>query len=127
MGEKKEVVLRIFNNKNIELVGRCLGYVTAEEYADIVDRPEELLKKLYTVSSSTIKDLSKVEEIEGLRLAIALSRKGNKMVLGKEIFFTQPLNYVCQIQYTDPDPRDIAYVGTKDPYITVEEREVCQQ
>jgi hypothetical protein len=111
--EKKEVELEIYgSNTETKYLGRLLGLVTEEEYAGLVKNPE-LRTKLFTVETKSIKDVSTVENVENMRLAIALKKRNNEQVTRRTLFLTEQLDMLNNVVGDD----DITFVGKNGSYM----------
>ena len=119
MGGKKYVSVTVFGTgaSEIEYSGRCLGLLTDKEYADIVGNALSR-RKLYTVETTPIRDLLRVDNVEGLRLAIAIKSKNAAAAKKQAVFITEPIDFVNTVLSCT----EIA-LSTSKSYITIAEHE----
>jgi hypothetical protein len=91
---KEEVEIDLYVGQTmVQYVGRCLGFLSAEEYAALVETPA-LRRKLMSVDTKSIDDLHSREDTDGMRLAIAFSSKGGVVVSPKQIFVSAPIDFI---------------------------------
>lgn len=117
---KKVVEIEVYNNGNpLCYEGRLLGCISEKEYLATIGS-EELQKKMLSVETTPCMAIADIDNIEDLRLVLAIKKKNNKEVLGKKLFITEPIDFVSNIV----DTRDITLVGKKGSYIVVTESDV---
>lgn len=95
-----DVNVYITGESDINYTGRCLGLLTPAEYAGLIEHPE-LRKKLYTVETKSLDDISKVDNIAEMRLAIAVKERNGKPVVRPTLFITEELDLVTSVMTTD--------------------------
>jgi hypothetical protein len=117
---KKKVEIEVYNNGNpLCYEGRLLGCISEKEYLATIES-EELQKKMLSVETTPCVAIADIDNIEDLRLVLAIKKKNNKEVTGKKLFITEPIDFVSNIV----DTRDITLVGKKGSYIVVTESDV---
>jgi hypothetical protein len=120
MGEpKKFIKVEICSNsKEFEYVGRCLGLVTPEEYAGIVDK-SDLRNKISTVGTTSLKDIGSLDEVKGLRLVMTIKSKGDVNINKKSLFVSEPLEHISQFKAND----EVTLVGESGTFMFVTEED----
>ena len=117
--ERKLVNVSIYGTEDqLQYTGRCLGLLTPKEYCGLVN-DKSLWTRLFTVPTKTLAAISELDDIEGLRLAIAVKKKGEneEEVLRKMLFITEPLDLISQIVGKE----EITFVGKDGSYILATE------
>ena len=91
---KEEMEIDLYVGQTmIQYIGRCLGFLSAEEYAALVETPA-LRKKLMSVDTKSIDDLNNREDVDGMRLAVAFSSKDGVVVSPKQILVSAPIDFI---------------------------------
>jgi len=120
---KEEVSVVIFeDSKEIKFTGRCLGFLSPEEYQALISN-SKLRRSLFDVETKSIPNISKPigNDISGPslnshRLAFAVKKMGEKEVMGKKVIISSPLEYVS---VESKDNSEVGFTG-KDCYMMVE-------
>lgn len=100
---RRYISLDVWQNekkKQLNYDGRCLGLLTKEQYAGLLERPE-LINKVMTVETTPIKDIGVLDDIEDMRLAVALKSKDGKNITKKMLFVSEPIEHVSQLNTHD--------------------------
>lgn len=95
-----DVDVYITGETDISYKGRCLGMLTPEEYAGLIEFPE-LRKKLLTVETKPLDDISQIEKIDGMRIAVAVKERNGKIVNRPTLFITEELDLITSVMTTD--------------------------
>lgn len=112
MVKKRRIVVESYTHQDTQkCVGRCIGLLTDIEFDAVVNNPE-LQKKLITVGTEPLINISNVEEIKDLRLALVTKTKGNTA-----LFITEAIDMVSQ--FISPD--NLILIGVNGSYITITE------
>ena len=116
--KKKMVELEISNDgKKVTYNGRLLGLITEKEYAALIEK-SELRNKITNVATTKISDFGAINNVTLSRLAMVVKNRDGSDIINKTLFITEPLNYICQIDY---DCQSICFHGNKGSYISVKE------
>lgn len=117
--KKKRVVdVDIYGDeKNLNFKGRLLGLVTDKEYNKLI-KSKTLCNKLATVETKAVKDIADRENIEDLRIAIVIKEKEGSTLFNKKLFFSEPLDMVCNVT----SDSEIALSGKYGAYLLLEEK-----
>lgn len=114
---KKNITVEIYGQdgeKHYE--GRCVGLLGDREFNALL-KSTDLQRKLTTVRTIPLLDISKVKQIQDLRLAM-ITKPSNESTMNKKgIFITEPIEMISQ--FTSPD--DLTLVGTDGSYLLVKE------
>jgi len=115
---KKNVIVELYDQEGAKsYTGRCVGLLDDREFNAVLKSPD-LQRKLTTVSTISLFDISEVKKIQDLRLVIVT--KNNKSETNKKgLFITEPIEMISQ--FTSPD--DITMVGTDGSYILMKEEQ----
>lgn len=121
MGER--VLVKLFeDSKEKEFIGRCLGFLSPEEYENSINCPK-LIKNLFGVMTKTISEITrpKGNNINSLnlgshRLAFAVKKIEDDVIVGKKLVITSPLEYVS---VESEDNSEVWFTG-KNCYLMVE-------
>jgi hypothetical protein len=91
----KEITVEINEggNNSVQIMGRCLGLITAAQFEGIM-RLSGIESKLFTVPTTPLTDLIERDDLAGLRLAVAMKEKDGEPFLTKRIFITAPIDYI---------------------------------
>lgn len=116
--KKRLVDIELYGDSalQIKLKGRLLGLVTEKEYTAIINK-EELRPKLFTVPTTPCAKIVRMNDVSGLRLAVALREMDGEPVLKKQIFFSEQLDMISHAIGDD----DISMIGLNDSYILLTE------
>lgn len=119
--EKKLISIEIYGQEDqMRYVGRCLGLLTPKEYCGLIN-DKSLWSKLFTVPTKTLAAISELVDVDGLRLALAVKKKGEneEEVLRKMLFITEPLDLISHVVSKE----EITFVGKDGSYILASEEE----
>jgi len=112
---KMKVEIYLENDKaNYE--GRCLGFVTPEEFAALVTATD-LRKKLFTVATTSLADIAALDNVNGLRLALAVTKQNGNNLIGKKLLITDAFEYVS----TFKKDAEFLSVNCKNSYMILEQ------
>ncbi len=112
------------DSDTVEYEGRCLGYLTPEEYAAVV-HDIKLRKKLIDVRTISLKNLfyqggkSSIDK-KGYRLAIVTNKNHNDNDIKRKLIVSSPLDYISKfcvdtfITYVTEDELDITLTVLKE-------------
>ena len=112
---KKNVTVELYDQEGAKnYSGRCVGLLDDREFNAIL-KSSDLQRKITTVKTISLLDVSEVKKIQDLRLVIVTKNinKTNK----KGLFITEPIEMISQ--FTSPD--DLTMVGTDGSYIVMKE------
>lgn len=118
---KKTIEMDVFTSTGGDCLikGRCLGLLTAEEYAGLLEHPA-LMKKLSTVETKPLEELAEVDDVEGLRFVMTMKEQNNEAVTQPTLFVTEPLDLISSIVTVN----DLNLNGQEGSYYIVSEKEV---
>ena len=114
--ETKEVEITLYANKNktITMTGRCLGLLTQGQYAKIVK--DRLYSQLIKSETVALADLSRLEDVEGLRLSAELKKYDGVSITKDKLFISEPLVMISQVSHYDE-----IYISSENVSICVKE------
>jgi len=117
---KRLAEIEIYNNgQPLLYTGRLLGCISEEEYQTVL-KDKQLQSRMLTVETTTCLSISRIEDIEDLRLVMAVKKRGKEEVDEKTLFITEPIDFISNIIGVD----DLTFIGKKGSYIIVTETEV---
>lgn len=115
---KKNVNVELYDREGAKnYSGRCVGLLCDREFNALL-KSHDLQRKLTTVRTVPLADISEIKQVQDLRLAI-ITKANNNEADKKVLFITEPIEMISQI--TLPD--DLTMVGTDGSYIMVKEGE----
>lgn len=118
--KKKQLELQIFGkDTEVTYKGRLLGLLTSEEYAGIVEKPE-LRNKIMTVSTTSLKSISDLDNVEGFRIALAVKQRDDVDIFRKILLVTEPLEHLSSFISN----RDVTFVGVDGSYLIATEVDI---
>jgi hypothetical protein len=92
------------SQEGFEIKGRCLGYISSEELAKLLES-KRIQKKMFTAQTVSVQQLAKInndrlsaEDLNGHRLIFALTKIGDKSIFGKKLFVTEPYEYITEFR-----------------------------
>lgn len=130
--DKVEVNIYLPDKNWIAVRGRCLGYISPEEFASLMtDR--DLQKGTFSSEGNTLNNLEKVSDIEDFRLVITAAEiKSNDKLdkkipiqeatntMGKKVLYvTEPLDYVACFP-SEQSGRELSIMTKSGSYLTVD-------
>lgn len=103
--EKQEmgnIVLDIYgeDKKKVSFEGRCLGLISPDEFAALTT-DTDLRRKLLTVATTDLADIAAVDNVDGLRLAVAVTKRDGKTIIGKKLLLTDAFEYISNFRNTE--------------------------
>jgi len=104
--------------KLTNITGRCLGFITPKEYANIV-KDIGVANKLMTVETkqlSEICELAKQGSMKDFRFVLAIKTVDDKNVIGKKLLISEEVAFASQI-CTDNE----LSLSADNTYITIKE------
>lgn len=114
---KKNVTVALYDQEGASnYTGRCVGLLCDREFNAIL-KSSDLQRKLTTVRTVSLFDISEVKKIQDLRLAIVT--KNNSETTKKGLFITEPIEMISQ--FISPD--DLTMIGTDGSYILIKEEQ----
>ncbi len=97
--------------------GRLIGLINDKEFATLIAN-KEVRKKCFTSATLPLTDsVNNHEELDGLRLVIALKEADGKAVIGSKMFITERLSLVS---YLTAD-KSAGITGENGAYMMIEE------
>lgn len=114
---KKKITVELSDNKKT-YQGRLLGLIDDKEFHCIM-KHRSTQNKIFSGETKPLKEIiDSYQNLEGLRLVVALKKIDGKSVLGKkQLFISEKLNYIAS-QTTD---KKIGILGEEDEYYEVTE------
>ena len=115
---KKQVELQVFKEggRGLKYTGRLLGLLSSEEFAALFVKPE-LKHKMTTVETTPLDIIGKMENIEGLRLAISVRKRDDISISPQRlVFVSEPLEHVSSYRSTD----EVTFVNAESYFIAKE-------
>lgn len=115
---KKQVELQVFKEGGRELkyTGRLLGLLSSKEFDALFVKPE-LKHKMTTVETTPLDIIGKMENIEGLRLAISVRKRDDISISPQRlVFVSEPLEHVSSYRSTD----EVTFVNAESYFIAKE-------
>lgn len=114
---RKQVELQVFKEgRELKYTGRLLGLLSSKEFAALFVKPE-LKHKMTTVETTPLDTIGKMENIEGLRLAISVRKRDDISISPQRlIFVSEPLEHVSSYKSTD----EVTFVNAESYFIAKE-------
>lgn len=127
MKTKKILTLELddYRNKVTTYVGRCLGLIDNDKFAEIISDKDEA-NKFYTQETKSINSV--VEKIKdnnhkSLRVAMAVKTKNGKNVKGKALFFTNTSGFYSKKHIVSSDKEEFSFYCLCGKGVTLTETE----
>lgn len=117
---RKQVELQVFKEgRELKYTGRLLGLLSSKEFAALFVKPE-LKHKMSTVETIPLDAIGKMENIDGLRLAISIRKRDDISVSPQRLLFiSEPLEHVSSFKSTE----EVTFAGSES-YIVAKEVDV---
>jgi hypothetical protein len=99
-----------------EYKGRCIGFIDEKKFAAVIETPHNR-RRLLSCPTKSLKELSSVENVTNLRLAVALSEPD-----WQKLFITGPLDMIQQISHKNDAAGTLSalsFISKDEDYILI--------
>ncbi len=112
---KTSTVIELCDNGKI-FKGRLLGLVNDKEFHALMKKKRFQNKVFSCRTIPLVEIVDNYPKLNGLRLVLAAQELDGEMLIGKQLFVTEKLNYVANV-----DNGVVGILGEKDEYYVIRE------
>lgn len=105
-------------NKVTKIKGRLLGLINKEEFKGIIES-QAMRTRLFCVETTSLEDVADVDDMNGLRLVVAVRKKNGKDMFGKHLFVSDPLTIASYLK----EDKSEAHISSENNYFILQEEE----